>query len=89
MEPLHNDGPSSTYEEWTSVLKLGTMWGFKDIRNLAIERMIPLVTSLKATEKIVLGHEYGVRGWFLDGFNEVVQAKEFVPEAEWVQLGWV
>ncbi|TFL04320.1 hypothetical protein BDV98DRAFT_524359 [Pterulicium gracile] len=88
--PLDNNGPTGKYEEWTSVLKLATMWGFKGIRDLAISNMEPLVTDLKATDKIALAYEYSVQTWFLDGFNALVQAKAFASEfeSEWIRLGW-
>ncbi|TFL04322.1 hypothetical protein BDV98DRAFT_472017, partial [Pterulicium gracile] len=88
LYPLRSNEPTGTCEEWTSVLKLSTMWGFKGIRDLCIAQMDPLIGDLDPVEKVVLAHRYEIEAWFLDGLNQLVQASKMVPQVEWNQVGW-
>ncbi|KAI0060590.1 hypothetical protein BV25DRAFT_1769606, partial [Artomyces pyxidatus] len=54
-----------TSEDWASVLRLSTIWGFASIRKLAVER---LETIASAVDKLVLGHAHDVNAWLLPGY---------------------
>lgn len=55
LYPLHSHGPTGPVDDWNSVLKLSTMWRFKDIRNLSVAQPIPLIGSLEPVMQVSLG----------------------------------
>jgi hypothetical protein len=54
--------------EWTSVLKLSTMWQFDKIRQFAIDQMSKL--QIDVVEKIGLARDYHVKEWLLPALDE-------------------
>jgi hypothetical protein len=72
--------------EWTSVLKLSTMWGFDDIRDLAIQCMSLL--SIDPIERAALANEYSIDQWLLPALNELAQREEPISIEEARRLGW-
>lgn len=73
-------------EEWTSVLKLSTMWEFPETRTLAINRMsesgmMDLVT------KVTLAKQYKVREWLFAAYDELVKRRENISDEEAGRLG--
>jgi len=87
MYPRHagqQDAMSST--EWTSVLKLSTMWSFDDLRDLAILNMSQL--SIDPIERAALAKEYSIDEWLLPALNELAQREEPIGIEEARRLGW-
>jgi hypothetical protein len=70
--------------EWESVLKLSTIWGMGDIRDMAIEM---LTMGLNSVDKILLGQAYGVPNWLLNGCGELAERDETISGAEGRMLG--
>jgi len=70
--------------EWESVLKLSTVWGMGDIRNMVIGT---LTESLDSADKILLGQKYGVPNWLLVGCTELAEREETISGAEGRVIG--
>ncbi|KAF9228865.1 hypothetical protein BS17DRAFT_772609 [Gyrodon lividus] len=66
--------------QWTSVLKLSTLWGFSTLRQVAIDNLSELETRL--AEKIALGYAYDVKSWLLPVMNELVRQPEPIDMKE-------
>lgn len=60
-----------TWEEWSSVLRLSTMWGFARIRAIAITKLSEL--SLDPIDKIILAKQHDVGEWLAPALNEVAR----------------
>ena len=60
-----------TWEEWSSVLRLSTMWGFARIRAIAITKLSEL--SLDPIDKIILAKQHNVDEWLAPALNEVAR----------------
>ncbi|EGN92772.1 hypothetical protein SERLA73DRAFT_116892 [Serpula lacrymans var. lacrymans S7.3] len=71
--------------EWTSVLKLSTMWDFEVIRQAVIQRMS--IMPIECVEKAVLAMEYKVDSWLIPALNELAQRAESITVAEMGRLG--
>jgi len=65
---------SLTASEWTSVLKLSTMWQFGELRRLAIRKMSQL--TMDTVEAIFIAREYQVTEWLLPCLHSLAQRKE-------------
>jgi len=80
---------SLTPEEWTSVLKLSSMWQFHKIRATAIKAMESL--SMDLVEKIVIARKFDVSSWLVPSLNALVQREKPVDLLEGNRLGmeWV
>lgn len=74
-----------TLEEWTSVLKLSTMWDFVTIREFAIAKIAPLLVD--AVDKVVLARDYHVDEWLLPGLNSLAQRVEPLSLGDYKRLG--
>jgi hypothetical protein len=74
-----------TREEWTSALKLSTMWDFFDIRKQAIESISKL--DLESAEKLCLGKEHGVTIWLKEGYGALIRKREAITNEELENLG--
>ncbi|EAU91913.2 hypothetical protein CC1G_04680 [Coprinopsis cinerea okayama7 len=61
-----------TKEQWLSVLKLSTLWYFKELRRLAIDHLEAWSPSLTSIELIQLGKEYAISNWLLRGYHALV-----------------
>jgi len=72
--------------EWTSVLKLSTMWSFDDLRDLAIQNMSEL--SIDPVERAALAKEFNVDEWLLPALNELAQREDPIRIDEARRLGW-
>ncbi|KAI5993147.1 hypothetical protein F5J12DRAFT_858835 [Pisolithus orientalis] len=77
-----------TIEQWTSVLKLSTAWGFQEIRAAAIDAL--MVLDVSAIDKLVLGRKYDIesREWLLPALNELAQRAEPIGFEEANQMGF-
>lgn len=75
-----------TGSEWTSVLKLSTMWGFEHLRELSIRNMSDIV--MDPVERAALASEYSIDEWLLPALNELAQREEPITVDEARRLGW-
>lgn len=74
------------HTEWTSALKLSTMWGFNEIRNEAIANISK--SEIGAVEQALLGTEYHVPGWIIIGYRKLILREEKLSRAEAAALGY-
>jgi hypothetical protein len=75
-----------SFTEWTSVLKLSSMWSFEDLRDLAIQNMSQL--TVDPVERAALAKEYHIDEWLLPALNELAQREEPIGVEEARRLGW-
>jgi len=86
MYPQHPAQPDTmTCAEWTSVLKLSTMWNFEGLRDLAVKSMSRL--PIDPVEKTALAMEYDIDGWLLPAINELAQREDPIGIEEARRLG--
>ena len=83
----HSDRPTNSHygptdeekkeiylHEWTSVLKLSTLWQFTTLRAVAIENMTPLLKRSGGSAKwISLARTYSVREWLLPALHALAR----------------
>ncbi|KAF8834877.1 hypothetical protein BDN67DRAFT_975699 [Paxillus ammoniavirescens] len=74
-------------EQWTSVLKLSTLWGFSSIRLKAISRLSRFAT-IPLAEKIALAYKYDVESWLLPTMHELVRRPEPINMEEASCMGF-
>ncbi|KAI0060587.1 hypothetical protein BV25DRAFT_946750 [Artomyces pyxidatus] len=74
----------TTVDEWTSVLRLATEWGFVSIRGLAVERLGVIAS---AVDKIVLAHAHALRAWLAPAYAELCVRAAPLSAAEGRRLG--
>lgn len=77
-----------TVAEWTSVLKLATMWDFARIRQKAIENIQVAMKSQDPFESILLAEQFEVPEWELAALNALCQREEELTPEEGEKLGW-
>ncbi|TBU29227.1 hypothetical protein BD309DRAFT_989924 [Dichomitus squalens] len=75
-----------TQPQWTSVLRLATMWIFDDIRERAITELSRLVTSPAA--RIVLARRYNIPGWLEPALTTLAQQEQPLSAQDLEALGW-
>jgi len=87
---LINPTPSAdvnfTISEWTSILKLSTMWDFTGIRQLTIKHMFKV--QLTTPQRIDLARQYHIKEWFLPALNWYARQANPVTEQDVAVLGW-
>jgi len=71
--------------EWSSILKLSTMWAFDKIRKIAIEKMSTL--SMDPIDKYVLAKKYAVTEWLVPTLNELAQRQKPIGKEDVERLG--
>jgi hypothetical protein len=78
-----------TLEEWTSVLKLSSMWHFQKIRALAIKKMDGI--SMDLIDKINIARRFDILTWLVPTLNALVQREKPIDLLEGNRLGmeWV
>jgi hypothetical protein len=69
----------STLQEWTSILRLASKWGFGSIRSLAVHSVLPLASPV---DKIALARTYGFDDWLLDAFVALCERPEPLSDDE-------
>ena len=76
-------------EEWTSVLKLSTMWEFEDIRARAIKALGSLTLSKDSdlVDKIVIARKSAVSSWLVPSLHALVQRGRPLDLSEGDRLG--
>ena len=70
--------------EWASVLKVAHIWGFPDVRNLAVAELEPVAS---ATELVVFGREFDIPTWRADGYLKLCERADALTLDEGRQLG--
>ncbi|KAG6910323.1 hypothetical protein DXG01_011391 [Tephrocybe rancida] len=78
--------PVLSKKEWVSALKLGSMWGFRDVRQLAI-RVIEKADGFNAIDRVLLGKEFKVYRWLYSGYNDLATRAESISAADVGLLG--
>lgn len=77
-------------EEWVSVLKLSSMWGFATARTLAITNLSQM--PMGPIEKIILAKHHDVSQWLVPALNELAQREAPLDMRDASQLepvvGW-
>jgi len=74
-------------EEWASVLKLSTMWEFKNIRTRAIKALENPTLSMDLVDKIVIARNFNVSSWLVPSLNALVQREKSLNLSEGNRLG--
>ncbi|KAJ3544973.1 hypothetical protein NMY22_g2601 [Coprinellus aureogranulatus] len=59
-------------DQWIGVLRLATIWGMEVIRQLGIKELSKDSSTLTPLEKLTLARELKIKGWLLDGLNDLV-----------------
>ncbi|KII95603.1 hypothetical protein PLICRDRAFT_150407 [Plicaturopsis crispa FD-325 SS-3] len=84
------NGPSEvslSLDEWISVLKLSTMWGFFDIRQHAIMQLTPLLEDEAAVvDKLVFAKTYKVSDWLSTGYHTLARRQGLLSKEERMRL---
>lgn len=75
-----------TCVEWTSVLRLASLWSFDGLRDIAITNLTELLKD--PVEKASLAGEFEVDEWLLPALNELAQREEPIGVEEARRLGW-
>ncbi|PIL33324.1 hypothetical protein GSI_04775 [Ganoderma sinense ZZ0214-1] len=75
-----------TQPQWVSVLRLSTMWFFKDIRTRAISELSKLVSTPAA--RIVLARTYNISGWTEPALCALAQQDAPLSAQDLEALGW-
>jgi hypothetical protein len=75
-----------TTEEWESVLKLSTMWDFRETRKLAI-RELSKDGMMDLTMKVGLARQYKVPDWLIEGYEGLIKREKTISDTEAEQLG--
>ncbi|VDC03806.1 unnamed protein product [Peniophora sp. CBMAI 1063] len=72
-----------TAESWESVLRLATLWQFRNIRTLAISKLDPLALPL---QKLVMARAFGVSKWLQPSFTALCLRPDPLTVVEGKQL---
>jgi hypothetical protein len=64
-----------TSDEWLSVLKLSSIWGFHAVKNTAVEKLSDFALD-DPILKIIVAKKYDVASWFIPGMNMLAQRKD-------------
>lgn len=76
-----------TLEEWTSALKLSTMWTCAAIRTKAITQCYTLMDKSCPISMVVLGKRYHVSSWLLEGYTTLCMRDNLPTVEERINLG--
>ncbi|VDC02867.1 unnamed protein product [Peniophora sp. CBMAI 1063] len=71
----------TTAVQWTSVLKLATAWNCESIRELAIERLRPLLQD-QPLETLATARLYNVEEWVCNALNSLVERDDALDDGE-------
>ncbi|TFK24111.1 hypothetical protein FA15DRAFT_669879 [Coprinopsis marcescibilis] len=72
-------------KDWIGVLNISTRLQMQKIRKLAIQRIYSNFV-LSSVDKVLLGREYRVADWLIDGYSEMVQDR-LLPLEAFTRLG--
>ena len=73
--------------QWTSVLKLSTMWEFDGPRNAAIRHLDSLEHPIDPIDKVVLATQYEIKEWLLPALLKLAQRSEPISIEESRRIG--
>ncbi|KAF8548457.1 hypothetical protein OG21DRAFT_1449080 [Imleria badia] len=75
-----------TNDQWTTVLRLATLWGFDAVRQAAID---PLKEKMSPVDRVVLGQTYNLdfESWSLPAMNEIVRRQNPISLEEGRHMG--
>jgi hypothetical protein len=76
-----------TKSKWLSVLKLATMWTFKEIRALAIDKLTK--ETMGPIEQVLVAKQYNVPQWLRSGYQALATRSEMLSVEEAGQLGYL
>ena len=74
--------------QWTSVLKLSTMWEFEGPRNAAIRHLDSLEPPIDPIDKVVLAMQYEIKEWLLPALLKLAQRSEPISIEEGRRIGF-
>ncbi|THV06183.1 hypothetical protein K435DRAFT_849279 [Dendrothele bispora CBS 962.96] len=77
---------SKTEKEWIAILKVSTLWGFPQIRRLAIKYLTS--NDMTALTKIQLARNYSIPRWLRSGYVELVKQIETLKIEDVESLGY-
>ncbi|KAL4075296.1 hypothetical protein V8B97DRAFT_1915899 [Scleroderma yunnanense] len=72
--------------QWTSVLKLSTLWEFDQLRKAAINALSNSLHN-RPLDRFILSRQYDITGWSLPALNELAQRPESISLEEGNRLG--
>ncbi|KDQ51176.1 hypothetical protein JAAARDRAFT_41438 [Jaapia argillacea MUCL 33604] len=89
MYPWSVKNDIKTAEEWSSVLKLSSLWNFEEIEQLAIRSLTlsPKTYDFTPVQMVKLGLEHNVRFWVVRGGAELVKRSERLSTEEGGLMG--
>ncbi|VDC03770.1 unnamed protein product [Peniophora sp. CBMAI 1063] len=82
LYPVPQENPR-TLEDWQSILRLATMWGFKEQRNQAITALEPRLSPL---QRLCLARAHGIEIWVHPAFVAMILRPKTLSLAEAEQL---
>ncbi|KAF9041491.1 hypothetical protein BJ165DRAFT_1530208 [Panaeolus papilionaceus] len=78
-------------DQWSSALRLSTVWKFDDIRREAIAALDPTISSWDPLRIIILARECKVRKWLIRAYRQLTLVRINDLEPGWFDgeaLGW-
>ena len=66
--------------EWLSVLKLATMWGYQGLRKRSVEKLDEL--KLDNIERLLMGRQFHVSAWLVKSYEALARRDETLTEEE-------
>ncbi|KAK7462362.1 hypothetical protein VKT23_007963 [Stygiomarasmius scandens] len=85
--PVYQKAPELSDDEWESILKLATLWDFRDVRQLAIDALNSRKTS--AYQRILLGRKYRISEWLRSGYVDLVKQPETLSVEDAEKIGYL
>ncbi|KAF9239119.1 hypothetical protein BU15DRAFT_62136 [Melanogaster broomeanus] len=73
-------------EQWTSVLKLSTLWDLSSQRQIAIDKLSEL--PVPPIDKIILANTYDVKPWLLPAMHDLVRRQDPINMEDASRLGF-
>ncbi|KAI0654482.1 hypothetical protein C8Q70DRAFT_521812 [Cubamyces menziesii] len=78
------DGDLSTFDEWTSVLRISHRYEFDEYCKLAVQRLETLATPI---DRILLAREYDIPNWLENAYYDLCVREDSLTYDEGVRLG--
>ncbi|KAI0334088.1 hypothetical protein GY45DRAFT_1318960 [Cubamyces sp. BRFM 1775] len=78
------DGDLSTFDEWTSVLRISHRYEFDEHYNLAVQRLEHLATAI---DRILLAREYDIPNWRESAYYDICVREDSLTYDEGMRLG--
>jgi len=75
------------FDDWMLVLKLANKWQLHELCMKAIVWTTKKIKALDPVTKVLLGKEYMVSSWLIDGYEELGKRKQHITEGERDKLG--